>query len=186
MEEQMQPRRGRPSSFNQERAHRLISAVRGGNYLNASAQFAGISYGTLQRWLHKADDPDAPEEYRIFRDEILKAQADAEVSAVATIRKAGNEGSWQATAWWLERSKPERWSKKDTSTVEMQITGAGGGPVKIVAGMELTPEGMSALANRLAQRLAENKADQDISDADIIEEPLELDPVPLDPEDEPF
>ena len=160
------PQRGRPSSFNQERAERLLLAVRGGNYLETACSYAGIGYTTLRRWIAKADDPDSPPEYLEFKEALEKARADAEVGALAKIQKAASEGAWQASAWYLERSRPEKWSRRDTSRVE--LVGEGGGPIKLVAGMELTADSMNALAQRLASRDAADK--QDIIDAEIIDE----------------
>lgn len=159
------PERGRPSKFNEERAEKLIQAVRGGNYLSTACKFSGISYNTLRRWTLKADEPGAPPEYAEFRDALEKAQADAEVAALAKISKAASEGAWQAAAWYLERSTPERWGKRDKTQVE--ITGEGGGPVKVVAGIELDHEHMAALAQRLANRAIEAEA-EDIVDAELV------------------
>src|SRR5690606_32113656 len=108
---------GRPSKFNEERAERLLTAVRGGNYLHTAAQFAGIHYSTLRRWINLADDPNAPPEYRQFKEELERARAAAEVSALMRIQKAASDGAWQAAAWYLERSWPERWGRRDRSTV---------------------------------------------------------------------
>lgn len=157
---------GAPSKFSEERAERLIQAVRGGNYLKTACAFAGIDYTTLRRWIHKADEPDAPPEYREFRDALEKARADAEVAALAKIQKAANEGQWQASAWFLERSMPERWARKEKT--QLEITGEGGGPVKVVSGIELEPEAMAALARRLQARAIEGDA-EDIVDAEIVE-----------------
>lgn len=160
-----QPGRGRPSQFNQERATRLIQAVRGGNYLVTASGFAGISYSTLRRWIQKAEDPNAPPEYAIFREELEKARADAEVAALAKIQKAASEGDWRPAAWFLERSFPDRWGRRETSRVE--LVGEGGGPIKMVAGIELNGEGMTALAQRLASRVLEEHAEA--VEAEIIE-----------------
>lgn len=157
---------GAPSKFSEERAERLLQAVRGGNYLKTACAFAGVDYTTLRRWVHKADEPSAPQEYRDFRDALEKARADAEVASLAKIHKAANEGQWQAAAWFLERSMPDRWAKKDRTQIE--VTGEGGGPVKIVSGIELDPEAMSALARRLQARAVEGDA-EDIVDAEVIE-----------------
>jgi hypothetical protein len=152
--------------FNQERAEKLIQAVRGGNYYHVAAAFAGISYPTLRRWILKADDPGAPPEYREFKEALEKARADAQVAALAKIQKAASEGAWQAAAWYLERSDPSHWGRRDTNRVE--VMGEGGGPVRVVAGIELDTDSMSALAQRLANRQAEENAE--IEDAEIIEE----------------
>lgn len=170
MANEIEPRapRGRPSQFDQERAARLISAVRGGNYLSTAAQFAGISYSTLRRWILKADDPDAPDEYRVFREEIEKAQADGEVAALAKINKAASEGAWQAAAWYLERSRPESWGRRDTNRIELVGGTDARGETKSVGGIQLDAAGMNALAQRLANRRAEEEAD--IVDAELVED----------------
>ncbi len=156
---------GAPTKFNEERAERLLQAVRGGNYLETASRYAGISYGTLRRWLLKADDDDAPPEYQEFKEALEKARADAEVASLARIQKASSEGAWQASAWFLERSWPERWGRRDTNRIE--LVGDGGGPVKIVAGIELDDASMTALAQRLAGRHIRDE--QEIMEADIIE-----------------
>jgi hypothetical protein len=157
---------GHPSKFNEDRAEKLLQAVRGGNYLETAARYAGLSYSTLRRWILKADDPDAPPEYVEFKEALEKARADAEVASLAKIQKAAGEGAWQASAWYLERSWPERWGRRDTNRVE--LVGEGGGPVKVVAGIELDDASMVALAQRLATR---NQQDQkEIEDAEIIDE----------------
>jgi transposase len=163
---------GAPTKFNAERAERLIQAVRGGNYLETAARYAGISYHTLRRWLLKADEPDAPPEYVAFKEAILKARADAEVAALAKIQKAASEGAWQASAWYLERSWPERWGRRETNRVE--LVGDGGGPVKMVAGIELDDASMHALAQRLSSRTSSEE--NEIEEAEIIEDQGALDP----------
>jgi hypothetical protein len=160
-----QPGRGRPSQFNQERATRLIQAVRGGNYLRTAAAFAGISYSTLRRWLLKADDPEAPPEYVVFKEELEKARADAEVAALAKVQKAASEGDWRAAQWFLERSFPDHWGKTDTARIE--LVGQDGAPVRMVAGVELNAEGMTALAQRVAARLRETE--QEAEEAEILD-----------------
>lgn len=157
---------GAPSKFNEKRAEKLLQAVRGGNYLQTAASYAGISYQTLRRWLLKADEPGAPPEYVAFKESLEKARADAEVAALAKIQKAASEGAWQASAWYLERSWPERWGRRDTNRVE--LVGDGGGPVKVVSGIELDDASMNALAQRLASRAA--LEERQIEEAQIVEE----------------
>jgi hypothetical protein len=161
-----QPARGRPSAFNPDRAEKLINAIRGGAYQKQAAEHAGISYNTLRRWLIKAQSEEATPELIEFAAAIEKANADAEVAAVAKIRSIGNEGNWQALAWWLERRHPERWAKSDTARVE--IVGMGEGHRGQIAGVDLTSAGIAALARRLATQAEEDE--QDIVDAEVLDE----------------
>jgi hypothetical protein len=164
---------GAPTKFNQDRAERLLQAVRAGNYLTVACKFAEIDYSTLRRWLLKADDLDAPEEYREFKRSLEMARGSSEVAALAKIQKAASEGHWQAAAWFLERSAPDRWGRRDRSQVE--IMGEGGGPVRVVGGMELNNDHMAALAARLAGRAIQQEA-EDIVDAELVEEEVPRDP----------
>jgi len=164
--------------FNQDRAETLLNMIRGGNTLKVACGFAGIDYTTLRRWVLKADDPTAPQEYVDFKAELEKARAQAQVVAVAQIRKAASDGSWQAAAWFLERSFPEDWGRRDTNRVE--LVGDGGGPVRVVAGMELDAESMTALAQRLAGVIV--KRDEDVADAEVLEDPRALAAAPVERE----
>ena len=46
-----------------------------------------------------------------FSDSIKKGRAERENEAISTIQKAADK-SWQAAAWYLERSNPEDWGQK--------------------------------------------------------------------------
>lgn len=82
---------------------KLIEVLTSGATVKDSCAFVGISteqfYNDLKRF------PD-------FRDAIEKARATAKVSSVAVIRKA-SQTNWQAAAWFLERSDPTNWGRKD-------------------------------------------------------------------------
>lgn len=59
-------------------------------------------------------------------DGIEKAKAAAECRAVALIAKAGHE-TWQANAWFLERTNFEKWGRRGM----VQHVGPNGGPVQV-------------------------------------------------------
>jgi len=54
-----------------------------------------------------------------FRNAVETAEAAAEVARVRQVAKAGEDGSWQAAAWWLERRKHEDYAQR--SKVDMSI-----------------------------------------------------------------
>lgn len=122
---------GRPTKLTPEVHKRIVDMVRAGNYPEIAAQAAGINSATYYRWMQKGEDGTAP--YGEFREAVKEAQAAAESHAVTTIRKAAMDGTWQAAAWYLERSKPERWRRREN----VEVTGKDGGPVQqeIVEGM---------------------------------------------------
>src|SRR5262245_29056470 len=104
---------GRPSKFTARRARAILASVKAGNSLTTAARAAGVSLRSLKRWTEKARDPsEAGMPYRRFRRALKKAQALAEIEAVRTIRDAGRS-NWVANAWWLERTRPDRFGKVD-------------------------------------------------------------------------
>lgn len=56
-----------------------------------------------------------------FLQAIKEAESQAELLAVAQVRKAGQDGSWQAAAWYLERKFPTRWSRREKHELETTI-----------------------------------------------------------------
>ena len=102
---------GRPSKLTPEAHDKIIRAIAAGNYLETAAAHGGITYDTLNDWMNKGAAGKGPQ-YVQFYHAAKKAEADAEALRVARISKAGNEGNWQADAWYLERRYPNRWGKR--------------------------------------------------------------------------
>jgi len=120
---------GRPTALTRDIEERIISAVRGGSYLDDAAAYAGISERTLYRWMQKGRDALAAEEhgyeltdqerqYGQFCQALLKARADATIRNVTLIQNAAQNGSWQAAAWFLERTNPRKWGRHETVEIE--------------------------------------------------------------------
>lgn len=112
----------------------VIEALAAGNYLETAAQYAGIHPATLFRWLdrgraaNESEDDDHPDKiYGEFCEAVEKTRAQAEVRAVALIRKAAMDGTWQAAAWFLERSHPTKWGRQG----RLEVTGKNGGAVEV-------------------------------------------------------
>lgn len=105
------------SSFTPETREKIVNALRAGNYRVAACKFAGISDETFRRWFNagKRGEP----EYVDFVEQVKQAEAQAEASLVATIRKAAGD-HWQAAAWLLERKYVTRWGRRDLSWERMR------------------------------------------------------------------
>ena len=56
-----------------------------------------------------------------FEEFIEFCSYKCEHTHLSNIEAAGNSGQWQASAWILERLKPERYSKKDTVRHEYEL-----------------------------------------------------------------
>lgn len=98
----------------------IVERVRAGVHAEIAAVSTGVSKTTYYRWRQEGEDryvdgvlKRARPHYREFREALDRAAAEAETAAVARIREAGKE-TWQAEAWYLERSRPDRWRRRDT------------------------------------------------------------------------
>ena len=110
---------GRPgiSSFTPETQEKILNALRAGNYRVAACKFAGISVDTFGRWMKAGNAGE--ERFAEFAEQVKQAEAQAEASLVATIRKAAGD-HWQAAAWLLERKYVTRWGRRDLSWERMR------------------------------------------------------------------
>lgn len=137
---------GRPSKLTEERAEAILNALRLGVTQENAARYGGVHPATYFRWLEEGAKDEADDKYREFRQAVEKARAESEVRNVAIIADAAKRGTWQAAAWFLERSFPRSWSK----TSRTELTGADGGPVNV----SVDPE---ALESRIAALIASRK-----------------------------
>ena len=130
----------RPSKLTPEVQENICNWLKLGYYQEDAAIMAGISASTYYEWMKKGDSerialesgedalalPEhplpAPEDdtqeiqvvYRFmeFSEAVKKARAEAEGAHIRNIRKAADNGVWQASAWFLERSHPKKWGKR--------------------------------------------------------------------------
>lgn len=90
-----------------ERLAAILNALRAGNTRRASAHFAEIHADTFYAWMD--EDP-------AFSDEVLKAEADAEVRFLTKVTNAADT-TWQAAAWWLERRRADDFKQQNGTHV---------------------------------------------------------------------
>ena len=100
---------GRPTKLTDALSARIILTIRAGNYLETAAAVNGIGESTLHSWLEKGRRGRRP--YVEFLESVEKARAASEAAALKVIKDAMPE-NWQAAAWYLERSRPDRWGKR--------------------------------------------------------------------------
>jgi transposase len=74
-----------------------------------AAQAWGIAATTVYRWM-KRGEPDRP--FGEFCTALKRADAEAEIACLRTIKAAANAGDWKAAAWMLERRYPEKWGRR--------------------------------------------------------------------------
>lgn len=113
----------RPTEIDSLKVETLVTALRTGNYFEHACAFAGLSPSTVYRWLERGrkereiieqgNKPDPNEMHYVeLCDTIEKARAEAVVRNVGIIQKAANNGTWQAAAWWLERTMPTQFGRQ--------------------------------------------------------------------------
>jgi hypothetical protein len=134
------------------RVERLIEALNAGNYLEHACDYAGIGKSTVYRWLdrgqNEAERIDAgnepnPDEHTYLElwDAIKKARASAMVRNVAIIQQAARGGTWQAAAWWLERTAPQQYGRR----LSAEVTGAEGGAINVSVTVDALESKIAAL-----------------------------------------
>jgi len=143
---------GRKSKISPNLIEDVCNWLKLGYYQEDAAVMAGISPSTFYEWMKKGDEMDdnieedkalpspdsslpATQEaveievvnmYSEFSEAVKRARAEAEGAHIRNIRRAADNGSWQASAWWLERSFPKKWGKRSA----IEIGGEGGEPIK--------------------------------------------------------
>jgi transposase len=107
---------GRPSKLEDSRVDDLVKWLKLGYYIEDACTMAGIGKTTYYNWIAKAEANEGPE-YVEFMNAVKKARAEAEGAHIMNIRKAADNGVWQASAWFLERSHPVKWGKRNPDLI---------------------------------------------------------------------
>ncbi len=100
----------RPTKLTPEVAERIVAAIRAGNFPEPAARSAGVSPATLYRW-KRLGGQEASGPHRDLVEAIRRAEGEAEVHAIAVIRKQ-MPGDWRAALAYLERRHAERWGRR--------------------------------------------------------------------------
>lgn len=138
--ERSRRRGGRPTKFTQERADRIVQALRDGNFRITAAALAGVSRHTLKSWLARGR-AQRRGRYRDFLVRVARAEAEAEADDVRLIHDAATAGDWRAAAWKLGRRHPERWGRRR----ELHVKATGFHQVAVTLGL---PEDLRSLILR--------------------------------------
>lgn len=184
---------GRPSKIDPNRADRIVALLRTGCTIANAAQAGGIDEGTFYRWMNRGAEHRAPAAFRDFREQVLRARAEAEASAVAEVRKGARGGDvlerrtithrdgrvetverlqpadWRASAWFLERSRAKDWGRRTL----VELTGQDGGPVEVVtSARDALNDALTLIADRIAaaQQVAVDHAAR-VQDVESVEKP---------------
>ena len=145
----------RPTKLTPQLIEDITNWLKMGYYQEDAATMVGISPSTYYEWMKRGEkfiekednkllNPPNTEDdveivpadaavegevidlYSEFSEAVKKARAEAEGAHIRNIRRASDNGVWQASAWWLERSFPKKWGKRSS----VEIGGEGGEPIK--------------------------------------------------------
>jgi hypothetical protein len=132
---------GKPTLLNPELQDRIVELIRLGNYSEDAAGAVGIGRTTFFLWMARgkaeaerlklipnAKPIELETPYVEFMNAVEKARDEATARNVAIIQKSASNGTWQAAAWWLERTRQNTYGRKE----RIEHTGQDGDPVKMV------------------------------------------------------
>lgn len=162
---------GRPTQLNEAMHKGIVEAVRGGLPITKAAALCGMHPDTVMKWQaigrkaqRMADDgeevPERMHRYARFSIDIEMARAEAQQVHLANIKNAAADGNWTASAWYLERTDPANWGRKD----RLALTGGDGGPIEVehrVSPKDTLAEKLSAMAERASQIIDANVRDDE-------------------------
>lgn len=108
------------SQFSEERAERVVEALRLGASREGAAACASVAPSTLYDWIRRGKAGEAP--YAGFWLRIETEQRAWEVGALRRVHEAAEKGTWQAAAWLLERRLPQHYAKRmDESIINREV-----------------------------------------------------------------
>ena len=112
---------GRPTKLTPELQAAIVADVEAGNYGETAAALSGIDRATFYRWMAVGKNGEQP--YRDFFDAITRARAKAENDALATVRAgfAHVDRGPEHARWYLERTAPARFGRRDHVVVESKV-----------------------------------------------------------------
>lgn len=92
--------------------------------LKFAAEAAGITEVTFYNWL-KRGEAESKGQFFEFAEHVKACKAKAVQLHLKLITKAATDGSWQASAWILERRYPEEFGRKDRLELDANMNHSG-------------------------------------------------------------
>lgn len=140
------------SKLTPELTKRFCEAIASGLTYEGACDLVRLGTTTFYRWMEEADEAPGPK--RDFRDAVKEARAKRDQKYVAVIENAAADGTWQAAAWFLERTNRKGYGRNES----VEITGKDGGPVEQRVVGDQQREQVTALIDELAARRAAKEA----------------------------
>ena len=93
---------GRRKKLTPELTAKLVEAIQIGCTYKHACEYAGIAVSTFYAWMENGRNQ-KEDIFIEFLETIQKANSRSVIANLAIIQRAAKEGSWQASAWVLER-----------------------------------------------------------------------------------
>lgn len=151
----------------------ILRYMEEGNTRANAARLAGVHEDLVGDWAKFGrDNPERYPEYAWFNTEVDRIKAHVQSALVQQIiatAKSGRPNTWQAAAWYLERSDPGNWGRRE----KVEVENTGDRPVIQLNQVILSDDAAFAASRDLLARLGAGSA----------AEPLGIGPGRPDPED---
>jgi hypothetical protein len=105
----------RPLKMTPERVRAVLDGLRLGLSRTIAANAVGISKSTITNWAARSET---------FRAQLEQAEAEAERMLIGLIVAAAAKKlptSWQAAAWILERTRPDRYGQRSRMDISLDV-----------------------------------------------------------------
>lgn len=144
-------KRGPADRFTPETASAIIDALSLGMLRRQACHVAGVDKKLFSAWRKQGlAAPDG--KLGQFARDVAAAESRGIAVRLQQIAQAG-VADWRASAWWLEHTHPEQFSK-----TRLEITGRDGSPIELRAASAASALSRAELAAELERRAREMKA----------------------------
>lgn len=92
---------GRKTKLTPDLQAKFCQGIKLGMTYRLACGYVGIRESTFYRWLQEAEQ--GHDRQKEFKEAVKAAEATGAAHSLAVIHRAAEEGSWQASAWLLER-----------------------------------------------------------------------------------
>ena len=120
---------GRKTKLTAEFITDAAKLIAGGNTVATVAAYMGIADSTWYDWMGRGER-EKGSLFSEFSEAIKKSQSVAKIAMLSVVTQAARDGNWQAAAWFMERTDPDNYGRRDR--VKQEITGKNGGPIQVV------------------------------------------------------
>lgn len=130
-------RRGDPGKLNDERKKTICDSIILGMPYTQACAIADVTYTTFRVWINRGEDEmervmntprttirKSEKKYVDLVNEVEHAKSKCMQNHLAMITKASKDGTWQASAWMLERRYPGDFGRKDRLETKQEIHGS--------------------------------------------------------------